>query len=383
MPYELEYKKVHNTLSKRSLDNAFGYLKGQVANALIAGTGRQYQIPLSSQTQQFVIQNNDTNAMTIAISIYAVNQSFPPLYWDDNTFTWTITLASNTSIIIELPTNEDVFQNNVKYTPNYASLVSSTDNCIIYNTINNIGGMVDVDSTVIIENFEQTPQTKELLSIDWNKITNFIDHCTLSVVNQSNSITVQVQPDEQYPIPDSLKTNALNLVLVPMRYKNENNIAPLKSITNTRNTRQYSLYNNDMAINQHRPISLYLEPIPLLNNEYQLITYQFPLTYESLPFSMDYFTSTESRQGYITYGLKTQYAQYALIVCRGCGYQEGVDGGNTCICFAIGVQEPKNTAPHSGCSLKISKVFQEDKIFLPRLALARNDNENCIITLNN
>ena len=174
-----------------------------------------------------------------------------------------------------------------------------------------------------------------------------------------------------------------------MRYKKGKGRI-LKSITNTRNVKQISLY-NDNTISRYKTVSLYLEPIILDrdNSQNPLVWYKiFEKDYEGPLYYEDFFTPTTSTRGWNTYGLQSQYCAYALFVCKGCGYNQGTNGGVTKICFAIGVQKIKNEHPHSGCSLEAYHFFdKEDKedesknqiISLSRIALTRSDNKECVI----
>ena len=114
MPYELDYKKVHNTLKPRKLDNAYGYLQGQVANLLKLTTveigGESFnnvaKAPLTSYNQQFVIQNESLDR--IDIDVYIITENGMTVLIEDDPSSMRIDFGH--SILIEVPTNEAVYQ---------------------------------------------------------------------------------------------------------------------------------------------------------------------------------------------------------------------------------------------------------------------------------
>ena len=152
-----------------------------------------------------------------------------------------------------------------------------------------------------------------------------------------------------------------------------------------RNIKQTDLYSD-----QYRKVSLYLEPIKLnvtTSTSQETLAYFNFITPQNTPLPSSAFNSTLSKRGYTTYGLISNgdniNESNALFVCRGCGYDEGRDGGVTKIKLALGLQSQKQGSRHSGCSLSYFRILGNDNdiITLDRLALTRNDNQNCIIYL--
>lgn len=378
MPYELDYKKVHNTLRSKTLENVFGYQKGQVANLLKTeqlGAGSGYKIYLTEKRQQYVIQNTNSAAMQVIIKAYTNDGQ--RISFADGSSELSISIVAGKSQLIEVPTNEVVYQDGAQKNPYFLGFTSSNITlCEMWMTDNNICGSVNEDG--IIASVEAvTPFEINFLTLSWTDIDNFLNGCTLSITRTGNDIIVSINDDGTHHQPISLlREYGFSTVLVPMKYTSSPK--PLKSITNMRNSKQTSIYED-----KYKKVSLYLEPIVL--NDFNHGSSFIIFSLHALPLSTNFFTATSSRQGYTTYGLKMTYKEYALDVCRGCGYQDGTDGGITNICFALGIQIVKETAPHSGCSLEKYRIFNASNqvVALSRVALARTDNQNCVINLPN
>ena len=411
MPYELEYKKVHNTLSKKGLNNVYGYLDGQMINPVTRQTievsGSTYQnackIEITKHRRQFVIQNNDSQNREATFYIYDTSSSNLLFYKGNATtsadISQTLWINAHSSQIISIPTNDAVLQTNAndEKTPSFlvVSLGNSITNWVMWETKDNILGKEENNKIIsAITITDQSVTFFNLEDIDWTDANNFIENCSIKITWSNNSTKCRVEFYEhaEHLCPVWLRTSSLyKIVIVPMRYrKGKGHI--LKSITNTRNKKQKSLY-ADGNVNKYQTISLYLEPIILSRtsktDEESQTTYYYwykEFTFSNtLPMSSNLFTQTISKRGYTTYGLKQNFSARALQVCRGCGYYSGVDGGVTRICFAIGIQKVKNDSPHSGCSLKKYRFFDQDQsndvITLTRIALSRTDNTDCIISL--
>ena len=382
MPYELEYKKVHNTLKNKTLENHYGCTKGKIPNLLGSLDSNSFVVEklLTKDNQYLVIQNNTSSSQTATIEISTKSSQ-------NLESTNTIEVNGNDNIIVRLPTNAPVIQNGQKipYLIKFIfTNIHSNTEISAWETESDILGYEE-DNLIV-----RTEKPEEIIPIyidnlDWNKINSFLDNVVCSFVSSDNDGNARLRftfPQDEEEIVPLLKRNHFDLVLVPVRAKTEQ---PLKSITNMRNIKQTDLY-----ADKYRKVSLYLEPIklnvPTLTSPETLVYFNF-IAPQNAPLPTSAFNSTLSKRGYTTYGLISNddntNESNALFVCRGCGYDEGRDGGVTKIKLALGLQLQKEESRHSGCSLSYFRVLGDDNniITLNRLALTRNDNQNCIIYL--
>jgi len=408
MPYELDYKKVHNTLKSETLENHYGCTKGKIPNLLgeyeYESTREEWDYIvdkiLIKNNQYLVIQNNTNAALEPRVTIFTKDNlgldiTIDPEPQPSKNYTY-IRIDANSRKIIEIPTNISVVQNGEKIPYRiqlrFYDIRNSDDNITInqvsvWETESDILGYEEDNLIIRTERPEEITKVK-INTLNWNIINNYLNSIDFNLNSKTNDGHAEIEftfPEDTQQVLSMLQTNNFNLVVVPVRAKTGQ---PLKSITNMRNTKQTDLYDD-----QYRKVSLYLEPIKLhiqssaIETQSTTVTFTFNVP-SSFPIALSNFKDVKSRRGYTTYGLLSNNlfnASWALAVCRGCGYDEGRDGGITKIKLALGLQLNKieSENPHSGCSLSYFRILGDDNdiITLNRLALTRNDNQNCIIYL--
>ena len=385
MPYELEYKKVHNTLSNKGLNDVYGYETGNIINPFqISDDNKTFIFLLKEERQQIVIQNNTNRSLNIKF-----------FSTEGVLINSLITLSFGESRVVDIPNNALIY-NNGEVQPTQISMkcYEVTDNTfenpitspeiLLWTTKNNIVGYAE-DNTIMATEVEENVFKINFQSLKHSEIAIFLS--TISVTKSNYNITITYPQDPVGVLPEDymwvkMQNSGIKIVLVPLRKSKRKQIGILKSITNMRNSHQISIYDT-----QYKKISLYLEPIivpyPTLGDSSsytQVMSFDDPTINTPLP-ATEYFTPTQNRQRcFMTYGLKTAKWKKALFVCRACGYDDGSNAGATTIGFGIGAQTIKAVAPHSGCSLLALKR-QDIEYSLTRLAAARKDNNNCVIDL--
>lgn len=406
MPYELEYKKVHNTLKSETLENHYGCTKGKIPNLL--GEYEYENIreewdyivdkKLTKNNQYLVIQNNTNTILKPRVTVFTENNMSlditidpEPLPVEDYSY---VRIDANSSKMIKIPTNASVIQNGEKVPYriqlsfyNIRNDDTTVNQISIWETKPDILGYEEDNLIIRVEKPEEITSIK-VNTLNWDDVNAYLGSITYDLGFRTPSGHASIQfifPQDTQGILSILRANNLNLVIVPVRAKTGN---PLKSITNMRNVKQTDLYSD-----QYKKISLYLEPIKLHVDPNEVEAQRTPVDFtftepSSWPIARSNFKDVKSRRGYTTYGLwsnNTYNTSWALAVCRGCGYDEGRDGGITKIKLALGLQLNKSELenPHSGCSLSYFRILGDDNdiITLNRLALTRNDNQNCIIDL--
>ena len=394
MPYELEYKKVHNTLSKKGLDNVYGYIQGQIINKLtIDAENHSYKIFLKDDVQQFVLQNemlDDTTSFVVK-AYTAEGEEVRIVDADPEIDGYVMSANFGENLLIEIGTTKPVYQDNKEFIPNYIIIEHESSNkWIMWPTNDNIVGYAEND-VIVYTNSETNKKTISFKDFDWGDAYSFINNIIVDVTENSTNFYELTFSNIDSPILSDLKSMGFDIVLVPMRApkrnKTEKAKQPLRSITNMRNAHQFSLY-GEGETSVFTKVSLYLEPISLWSNseedslieiiDFQKTNYNTWHEYET-PLPTSFFIKTQSRRTHITYGLRKAKRMWALFVCRGCGYDNGSNQGETHICFGLGIQKIKDESPHSGCSLQFLRIVEGTEVTLPRLALMATTNKNSVI----
>lgn len=380
MPYELEYKKVHNTLMGKRHDNIFGNSLGQkVTSPEVTGT-KQYIIDLDvGGDTQLVIHNLADEANRIyfyilpedsstAISPYCVN-------FKDNTRYHQVSVGTSNYIYYSIPANDYaliVLPNKVTFLTNMNGTwgwvspgrikIIGTYDFSIYYTDNYIvdavsdGIVVDYIETIINDTNDNYVAVEKFDDIwTWNKknenvlddLKTEINSWTLQLDSNSSAYTVIVNVNHENPgsyvdsLESLLELAEYDLVLIPYRYysnqcinaRKRNTVSPIMNINNTRNERQqtYKRTRTSTGITTgHINATFYIEPINITFNthgEWRLSLTKIPVTnlsstWHSLSFGIDYRKYLNaSLRGNTLYCLSNP--QKLLTLCTACGYDSG------------------------------------------------------------
>ena len=385
MPYELEYKKVHNTLSRQKYSSAFGYRKGQIISRVewkssIVSTFGGFLLPcpiVDNETHQYVLYNQSNSSITIAFVGWTQD-----VQWNCVTAE-SIIIPGQSSVIIEIPNQKNFFFNTEWVRPTHIGVVASPD-LVIWPTADGIYGEIDDNDILVTENSKNPDILSWKEDTDIENVQNFLNESTIQYSYSSNILNIQTLSYDS--IKNTLATYGLDLVLIPYCLKIEGQARVLRSITNTRNSRQFSLY-GDYRESQWQPMSVYIEPI-ILNTEtfnYQEGTGQdmWTIPQISLPTlsseRRNLFTRHLTNRHNTSYGL--QDAKYLLAVCAGAGYKDGGDRGNTTIGLRLGVRlKDPNNQEYKNATYNISKIGNQLlDISIDRKPLKRIDNQDSII----
>lgn len=390
MPYELEYKKVHNTLSRQKYSNAFGYKKGQIINRVewdssIASGAGGFLLPcpiVDNETRQYVLYNQSNSSIIISFEGWWPQDSHGQCVTAESTTSTTI--PGQSSIIIEIPNQKYFFFNGGWVCPTHIRLFTEDySDLVIWPTSDGIYGEIDENDILVTENSKDPSfilSWKE--DDDIESVQSFLNE---SNIQHSGNI-LNIQTPSYDSIVGILNDYNLDLVLIPYCLKIEGQARLLRSITNTRNSRQFSLY-GDYRESQWQPMSVYIEPI-ILNAE--TFNYQEGIEQDmwtipqiSLPAlsseRRNLFTRHPTNRNNISYGL--QDAKYLLAVCAGAGYKEGENKGNTTIGLRLGVRlKDANNQEYKNATYNISKIGNQLlSISIDRKPLKRIDNQDSII----
>ena len=398
MAYELEYKKVHNTLIKRQNKNFFGYRKGETVSDLCEynETDACYEVSMFLETfvQKFVIQCVEEETYWFEIKIIGKDQ-------DDNekealvTFSHIpglggslqksilLTLMKKTQYSnIQVNDNNDPHEIMTVFTPIYCSITSNYKFKFWY-TNNNLVGITDNDD--VVQSYVNSNDYDT-----WNpKLANsgeIYNAMVDAISNNLNSISYDLYEEAAQPnrcvfhFGNNILNNTdirrgvsagYNVVLIPMKCKPDGSQAGvLMSIVNNNNYNQYSLYNWEKRPYKRdsyrwKPVSVFLSPIKIMYKESGNIITNNSLSFKDPEFSTAYsdywclfgisrsglFDYTRSHaalrhEGDVilkkcwknlnTYGVTD--TTWTLWVASGLGYEDGSYGGYTYIRFAIGIQ---------------------------------------------
>lgn len=387
MPYELEYKKVHNTLSRQKYSNAFGYKKGQIINrvewdsSIASGFGGfLLQCPIiDNETHQYVLYNQSNSSITVAFAGWSQDFQGQCITAESTT------IPGQSSIIIEIPNQKYFFFNGEWVCPTHIWLATiDYSYLVVWPTSDGIYGEIDENDILVTENFKDSVILSWKEDDDIESVQIFLNESTIQYSENENILNIQTP--SYNGIENILTAYGLDLVLIPYCLKIEGQARLLRSITNTRNSRQFSLY-GDYRESQWQPMSVYIEPI-ILNAEtfnYQEGTGQDTWTIPqiSLPAlsseRRNLFTRHPTNRNNTSYGLKD--AQYLLAVCAGTGYKEGENRGSTTIGLRLGVRlkDPGNQI-YKNATYNISKIGNRLlSISINRKPLKRIDNQDSII----
>lgn len=417
MPYELEYKKVHNTLSKKQNTNMFGFRKGDLINNLWEGTGTRFYC--DSNIHKIVLQS--TAGSLLSIAVHGTDQNgieHLAVVADDSSNT--LTLQHDTMLLSIM--NNNTLENIVVYgsgstqstvmffTPDYYE-ISLSSTAKAWSTENNLVGHANEDN-IIDSYYEEEDYDSFSIKLKrsdeiYQNMCNAIEEHLDSWFSLKNWSKVgQTTVSCTWSINDALSSNSAivsgvqfgyNIVLVPMRCNPDGTvIGPLKSIVNNRNFRQFSLYNDSLT--QGDPsdklwisASVFFTPIIIKdartfknriyfskvtdNNKQCLFVINengAVVSDDDATYGPKDITVVKSRNNKPTYGIND--TNWGLWVLGGCGYEEGSYEGSTYICFAIGIQPklPENSkiVPHSGCSLSKYWVKEDSVMQIRRYPLA-------------
>lgn len=430
MPYELDYKKVHNTLMGKRHDNIFGNLLGQKVTSP-KKVGNDYIVDLNKygETQLVIFNEAVTGSNNIifqvlenssAISYDCVKFKEVTGYTKINTSSTNIKyeLSPKNYLLVILPANktflfDDPISSSFRWiTPDQIKISGS--NFSIYYTKNNV---VDVVEDGIVINYVNTinnggsevvpvEEFNDIWSWDEDSETDMYDRA-IDAINQlecsyipiQHKITIQTNAANKGYLERARDNLNLDLVLIPCRYYSEQNNrrgkrgtwSEIKNINNARNERQqtYTRVTTKPFVTNHYDASVYIEPITIdfgNSTEWELSLEPLPRhgTWQSLSVGTDLsLLEAASRRGNNLYALHNP--EKILILCTACGYDHGIVGGITCIGFAVGLQKrlPQDSPiiARSGCG--ISYARRTNITFdLPRHALAStNENDYPVIKI--
>lgn len=403
MPYELEYKKVHNTLMGKRHDNIFGNLIGNKVTSPKATGPNEYIVDLNiGGNTQLVIHNlrNDENTIYFyilpeegltPISTYCVSFKNNTRYQRNIINNcWSYLIPANDYALVVLP-DKLTFLSNMNGTwdwvsPSRIRIIGAYDFSIYYTNdyivdVVSDGIVVDYVKKIIndisgvyytVEKFDDiwtwNKQNENILDDLKAKINNW----ELQVNNNAGAYTVIVNIN-QTTDPSSYVTSlegqlelaGYDLVLIPYRYysnqyidaRKRNTVSPITNINNTRNERQetYKRTRTSAGITTgHRNATFYIEPIKITFNshgEWNLHLTKVPVTslsstWHSLSGETDYRKYLNaSLRGNTLYCLSN--SQKLLILCTACGYDHGgvvdertnIHPGSTHIKVAVGLQK--------------------------------------------
>lgn len=386
MPYELEYKKVHNTLSKVKNTNHYGYLMGDRLTYI----DWSENIPLKDWDQYIMVQNLSNNDLLLSISFRDENNAgigYPVVIVGSGYYFLPTDLLhvfvkcqipANESFLIKLPATKEYYNPglNQLVTPVSVKLqvpdAFDSNDLKVWYTQENIWTYEEND---FIVNYIDTPWTTYL---EWNEgqllenIKEAIENATYNYDTSTNTFTAQNLNVSQ----TDLNTLNLSLVLVPCKYYSDDNpklhniTKVLRSITNTRNRKQSSLYDEYWS-----PASAYIEPIRLtITNNTASMSFNAPVQWLPNPLYSEYIEEQQDMKEVVSLRGQTTYAlenhSKTLILCQGCGYDNGASGGKTYITFGVGLQYIRPVNPHSGTGLEYLHITGITPIELKRLPLA-------------
>ena len=246
MPYELEYKKVHNTLKNETLENNYGCTKGKIPNLLgeyeYETTREEWDYivdkTLIKNNQYLVIQNNTNTALEPRVTIFTEDNigldiTIDPEPQPSKDYEY-IRIDANSSKMIKIPTNTSVIQNGEKI-PYRIQLrfydIRNDDTIVnqisIWETEPDILGYEEDNLIIRVEKPEGITAVK-VNTLNWSIINDYLDRVDFDLGLRTSDGYANMQfifPRDTQQVLSMLQTNNLNLVIVPVRAKTGN---PLK-----------------------------------------------------------------------------------------------------------------------------------------------------------
>ena len=417
MPYELEYKKVHNTLMGKRHDNIFGNsLRQKVTSPKKVGS--DYIVDLSEYGETQLVIFNPLSGPSDHDIIFQVLENSSPISFNCVSFKEGSRYEKNGTVNIKcpippqdywlviLPAKKTFLLDDSGFrwvTPDQIKISGS--NFSVYYTKNNIinivedGIVVDYVETVTngssgnrvpVEDFDDIWTWDENGEADiLSRAVDAVGQLRCSYTSATHKIKVQTNETNKGYLAEAYETLNLDLVLIPCRYySDQNNIktkrgtaSMLKNINNARNERQqtYTRITTRPFVTNHYDASVFIEPIVIdFDNsvEWELHLDPVPVRnqqWNSLSVGTDLLLlENASRRQNNLYALHNP--EKTLILCTACGYDHGTTGGTTCVGFAVGLQKrlPQNSLinAHSGCAIEYARYLPDITFDLPRHALA-------------